>query len=799
MSGTRIIGLRFPSGGVNRRQGYQSQPPFTTVDAQNVRPDSVEGHRERGGSRPGTGPSHRGTLGSGNPVRLLAPVDVIETTGLTYWQDTFEGSSLGSVWSQASWLSDSPDVTDGSAYADKRHGQAGVVRSAFSPTIDTTADYVVEVFISPHEGRHTSQYRLFCRMDNSSPNVTTAGVSARLALAADGAFSGELTVDGTTTHTFTSGTDAAPAAGWFTLKISADNVSAYWRNSTLISSQAVGTHAGQRVGFSAYTSVRSLRCLVDAFRVQHYQTGRTQRDVRRVLMSSAGGMLYKEGWLGDMTAVSSSLTLASDRTLCAQQRLQKLYIADCGDWKASGTDGVRGSGNTLFDAASVSDWTTKGIDTDDDILVIYNSTGSTVLLEGVYKITTVAAGELTLSTDCATASGAQTCSWYITRSPKVYDYAANTLAQWTATTGSGFVPPTQPIVCMYRDRILMGGGSDSPHLWYMSRQGDPLDWDYGQTDEARAIAGQNSSAGRIGEPITAIIPHGDQCVVFGCRSSCWILRGDPASAGQIDNLSHTIGFVDKHAWCYVPLVSANDAATILFLSLDGIYILPAGCGTSEPTSVSREKIPEELLHVDAKLIEVQMAYDFLDRGVHIWLTKRDNGNSTHWWMDWETKGFFRVSVPDSQQPTCVCEHASWCAEDSCVILGGRDGKLRRFHKRHESDDGGVLIDSYVDYGPVMLGDQSGFQDGILAEISPILSPIGGRVKIACRGGASAQQARDANSLASSIHDSRGASFASQPRLRGNSVFLRLSGVDKRHWTVENIMSRIEPGGRQRVM
>ena len=82
-------------------------------------------------------------------------------------------------------------------------------------------------------------------------------------------------------------------------------------------------------------------------------------------------------------------------------------------------------------------------------------------------------------------------------------------------------------------------------------------------------------------------------------------------------------------------------------------------------------------------------YDLLARGIHIWLTKKDSGASTHWWLDWETKGFFPVSVPAGQQPTAVVEYASFCAEDSCVVLGGRDGVLRRFHKRYTRDDGGV--------------------------------------------------------------------------------------------------------------
>ena len=791
----KILNLRFPLGGLNRRAGFQSQAQYTTTDALNVRPDSVQGMQERGGCRPGIGPSHRGTLGG--RVRMLACLDVIETTGLTYWQDTFDGDALGSDWATASWLTRSPLVEDGQAYCQKRHGTTGAVRAAFPTLIDTAKDYIVEMFISTHRATHSAQYKLFVRMDDSSPDVTTAGVAARLALNADGTFSGELTVDGSTTHAFTSGDDGAAQSGWFTVKVSGNNVSAYWRNATLISGQAVGTHSGQRVGFGMYVVNSPAECRVDAFRVQYYLTGGNQRTNRRALIASAEGNLYKEDWLGNVTQVSSSVSLASDRTLRAQQRLQKLYIADCGEWKSAGTGtGARGAGNAKFDATGVSDWTTIGIDTDDDVLVIYDSSNTETLLEGVYKISSVASGELTLTTDCATTSGA-TCSWYITRAPKVYDYATNTLAQWTATTGKGFVPPTQPIVALYRDRLVLAGGSDSPHLWYMSRQGDPLDWDYGQEDVGRAIAGQNSQAGLIGEPITALCPHGDVCLVIGCTNSTWIMRGDPGYGGQIDSLSRNIGIVDKHAWCYVPNVGQDNAGTLVFLSLDGVYMLPAGCGASEPVSISREKLPEELLHVDKNLVEVCFAYDLLARGVHIWMTKKDSGLSKHWWLDWETKGFFPMEVPAGQQPTAVCEYASFCAEDSCVVLGGRDGKLRRFHKRFTRDDAGTAIESYVDYGPLLLGDQAGMFDGIIAEATPMLIKDGGDVKMSIRAAFSVEAARFASETHTSIHRSDHVGYATHPRARGNAGFIRLSGVNGIPWSVEQIGVRIEPGGKQR--
>lgn len=50
---TRAIDLVYPLAGLHRGAALQRQPPYTTPDAQNMRPRDVFDQRERGGSRPG--------------------------------------------------------------------------------------------------------------------------------------------------------------------------------------------------------------------------------------------------------------------------------------------------------------------------------------------------------------------------------------------------------------------------------------------------------------------------------------------------------------------------------------------------------------------------------------------------------------------------------------------------------------------------------------------------------------------------------------------------------------------------
>lgn len=789
----KILDIRWPTGGLDRRYAYRSQRPFTTPDCLNVRPTGAIEGRERGGSRPGLGKAYFEELGSGSPVNMLSSVVFTNTDARTYWQDNFRGSVLGDVWSAASWIGKAPEILNTTQPYVEYEDTVGAVRDALSD-LDTSKDYLIETWITPFLGQHCGTFRIFARMDNTTPDATDEGIIVELTMEEDSdAYSGKLIEynSGTPTeYAFTAGGGSAhPLAGWLKVLVSGDTIKVYWQG-TLLKNQAVTSHSGSRFGFGMECSVDGGLCLIDTFRIQYFSTNPFEY-YRRVLVAASGGNLYRETWMGILEQVSTNLTLVSDHPIQAAERAQKLYIADWGEPIVEGDDGViAGAGNNELDAASHSDWTTIGANIYDYVVIITNGTGSCT--NGTYAISAIAAGQITLST----APGAGNCSYRIERAPKIYDPLANTLTLWSATSGQ--VPSGCKLICRYRDRMALAAADNAPHLWYLSRQSDPLDFDYGQEDVARAVAGQNSEAGEIGEPIRAMIPHSDDYLVFASETDLWLMRGDPAYGGMIDAVDRRIGVIGPQAWCFVP------GGAVCFLSRDGLYLMAPG-STSYPQDFSRDRLPREMLDVDPSIYVVSMEFDTRGRGIHIFLTPKDPRTHVHYFVDWENKGFWPDSVKDEHEPWTQHYFEAQTAEDSNVLLGCRDGYIRSFSEKYAVDDG-EEIPSRVTIGPIRMGGD--YSDGILNELIGVIGDYSGDVDWEIYVGNSDEQAVKATvaresgtwSLVDDGYGFQGTNYTNRPRVRAGAFCLRLKNGEKAvPWALERVTALVEALGKHRLL
>lgn len=780
--------LVFPSGGLNRRYSYQSQPPFSSPELLNVRPvDTITG-RERGGSRPGQAKAFYDLLGSGNPIRMLNGVTLVASDAYTFIEDDFKGTVLGSAWTTATWIGTAPSILTGNFSGITYNTAAGVTHASIS-NFDTASSYEISLFIAPYGGVHNGTYKIFGRM-GSGLAATTDGFVAELTLTGSvGTYSGTLTSynAGTPTATaFTGGATGQADAGWFRVTVNGNDVSCKWLGNAALAATtcSFGGSAGHRFGFGMTTTVSGGLTLVDTFRLQ-YKTNDKSQNRRRPLIASANGSLYKENLLGSLTAVSSSLTLASDRELMSAERAQKLYIADNGNPCTTQTDGTTDVAGTLLDSVSVSDWTALGISTNDHVVSISSGVGVTA---GTYAISSIhATNGLTLATSAGASASA--IVFRVERGPKVYDPTLDTLTALTATTG--IVPVGNPLCCRYRDRLVLAGAPVAPHVWYMSRAGTLTDFDYAaaSSDQGRAVAGTSSDAGTVGEPILALAPFNDDYLIMGCENSLWMFRGDPAQGGRIDSLSKTAGIVDKSAWCRGP------GGEFIFLSRDGLYGLPAG-GQGTPQPLSRDTMPRELLDISATNYTAQLRYDARDRGIHIFLTPRLGKTQYHFWYDWRLKSFFPFTLPTNYEPTASLEYVSPSAEDSCVLMGGRDGYVRRFRDAMETDDG-TSITNYVWYGPIMLGGNN-YNEGLLSELIGATAALSGTVTWDVYVGETHEAAQASSSFASGTWTTAGLDYKDRPRARGASFFLKVSGSGTRRWGLERVTCRIEKRGKQRL-
>ncbi len=405
--------------------------------------------------------------------------------------------------------------------------------------------------------------------------------------------------------------------------------------------------------------------------------------------------------------------------------------------------------------------------------------------------------------------------------PKIWDPATVSVAYWTATDGT--TPLGSTCVCVFRDRLILAGGTTSPYGVYGSRQGDPLDFDYSETDVGGAFSLALAEAGKIGDRVTAMWPHGDSCLIIGCPNSLWMIVGDPKYGGQVANISHNIGIVDRNAFCTTP-----DGAFV-FLSHDGLYMIPAGCGVTEPIKLSREKMPEELLNLGISISGgplISLVYDQYYGGIHIFLTARTDASShtapplswitlptnaptdeaslqNHFFLEWKTKAFWQVTFKTSRfQPWVSHSRKNYATSTSQVIYGCQDGRIRTYDPDNVVDDQGettaAQITSAVVLGPFT--DQTLYEDLRWDSLELFLTKESTEVRWSIHVGDTAQEAAKAATNGSKPAASGlirgGRSFKSYPRIRGRAIYLRLSSEGQ--WAYEAGNALLTKVGRVRV-
>lgn len=789
----RTVTLQPPLAGLDRSQSLQGQPPYTTPKCLNVRPRDVYENRQRIGSRSGLCRAFNQELGDGYPVQMLSNLTILNNDLFTFWDDIFFEETLNEVWSQPSWLSNTPDLypLDGSdlLYED----ESGLIRAGMDG-IDTSKAYSVSIFIPAYTDGFCGEFNIWSRLDDTTPLITQDGIEAKLVLTSDGDteiagngyYAGELKdySGGSliSTTAFSTGTFTDVLGGWFTLLIDGDDITIYW-NGVQIASKTVSSHSGVGFGWGFKCTVPGGVCLVDAVQVKYYKlSGETPN--RTILVAAANGKLYYENKYRQMVLSSTDVSLANDRELNAVEYEGQLYIADNGEPKVEKDSAVI-TNDVELTHGDIADWTALGIDPLTDCVVITNGQGGTI--DGIFIINTVSVDKLILDAPGGNPfPGSGTCSISIQRAPKVYDPVTDTLSLWISTTG--IMPIGCKLIELYRGRLTLV----KDYLWYMSRQFDPLDFDYfpddGVSDAQRAMAGYNADAGKIGKPITAIKSHNDAYLMMGSSHALYVLRGDPAQLGGLDPVSEVEGIVSSNAIC-----RGADGETY-FLSHNGLYMIPRGAEVL-PANLSYSRLPNELRKLDTVNNDITIVYDPTRNGLHIYVTPIiATGKSFHWWYDKEYSSFWMDKYPDTHEPFCAVLRQSSSPFDFVIIAGCRDGYLREYRDSRRRDDQDT-IESYVFIGPVRLGNND-YVEGIVTDMQATIQPWSSTVTWDLIVSEKYPEKAITGTPLHSGTFTPGFSGSQECRASGSYFSLKISGNGG--WAMDNIVTTINTLGIKRI-
>jgi hypothetical protein len=256
---------------------------------------------------------------------------------------------------------------------------------------------------------------------------------------------------------------------------------------------------------------------------------------------------------------------------------------------------------------------------------------------------------------------------------------------WTVYPGgsSGSMPDKAYLGCLYRGRCVLSGNPNYPYQWYMSRVADPWDFAYTANDALSPVSGGNADAGEIGDIVKALYPYRDEYLIFGCANSMWVLRGDAAEGGVLEELDLTVGMFGANSGCF------DSDGNFYFTSGQGIHKLPYSLGPIQSLSgpVLPNLIDDEDL--DPSIHRVCMEYDAIRQGLLITITTLTSGSNSCYFYDLRTEGLFPESYNATLGPYSLFYYNAVDDEYRGLLVGCADGYVRKFDEAAKNDQGAV--------------------------------------------------------------------------------------------------------------
>jgi hypothetical protein len=742
MAERKPIEVAWPVKGLNEMLSYSQQPEGTTPDCLNVRPFDALGRRLRGGQRSGCSKYVAATVNTPQPIQLLdqlnyaldpSAISIDFTTPI--FADLFayangQLKTLNPVSWPASFYNDGSNTTQDNELVPIQQSSAGgalrvvagsgvdagtgVARSGYAdgitPALVLGAAYAVRVgaTISASYTAVSSISILLrvnalggaigthqCLWAQLTPTgATTGGVSFNSETAPGGG-SQKATVNGNlfggASRNFTLAGGKTWAQGFtFDVRVNGDQFSVYI-NDTLIESYTSSTFAGfNQVGFALGQSgaVQSLwdpTNKVTAFYVYRAFAPLLLRSVKLITVS--GGNIYTGDRNGVTLASSGTAALSASGYPSSTAAFQKTYFCDGNQTGYKVYDPQTDTVSTW--AATQGTMPAGGSGTTYPVTAIDPTNGT---------ITATGAGAALATNSFIQMSGARVSgnnqTYKITG--KAGDVLSVTPSPISATVTTGVTVIRAAVsacrfATLYRGRVVLYGLASDPQNWFMSAVGDPLNWDYNPNPavETQAVAGNNSLAGLLGDRVSCCAPFNDDLMVMGGDHTLWVMRGDPAAGGRIDNLSQQIGISGALAYCIDP------AGVMYFFGNGVVWKMIPG---SPPEPLSRGRLDRTFGALDLTASTIKMIWDDARHGFHMFIIPQQD----HYFWDARTDGFWKDEFPVVVGPNASIFYAANAPQDQALLLGGQDSYIRQLDDT-KNDDDGVSIVSRVRFGPIQPG------------------------------------------------------------------------------------------------
>lgn len=309
-----------------------------------------------------------------------------------------------------------------------------------------------------------------------------------------------------------------------------------------------------------------------------------------------------------------------------------------------------------------------------------------------------------------TLSATATFYWYVEIGGKaymgdginevVYDPKKGTLKKFEVE-GAGEVPKGCNLACKYRNRLVLAGGSK----WYMSKVGNPHDFEYFPKVQTQIDAVADSTIGKFaGDIIQALIPGQDDYLIIGCSSSILLLRGDPLAGGEIDLVTDTVGIAFGNAWARDP-----NGVVYFFAQRGGVYrMVPGGLpeSLSDATGAQDVTIQDDFESISLNDYRMELEWDFEREELVVFQIPYDEEDATVV-RSWRWSKKLNAWWPDRPGATKLMPYSAWAADgdlttDRTLIVGCRDGYVRSMSDLAKNDDD-TPIDAFVTIGPIQGG------------------------------------------------------------------------------------------------